>query len=227
MLATESLWGILALGFSLGLLHAFDADHIMAVSGLSMQSTETPGRRLMVVRTARYCLRWALGHGGVLLAITIALIGFDRQLPAVVPALAERAVGLMLIALGVWIIVTTWRSRIGLRLHRHGDHVHMHLSADDNGRHDHRPVLLGMTHGLAGSAPFLALLPVLGTRSYTLAIAYMLLFCTGVVAAMLVFGFCLGHVQSALARLGTRVLHGSRLLLGAASVGFGIYWLAG
>ena len=109
----------IALGFGLGLAHALDADHVMAVSALSNQ-------RPSLRRSIRFSANWALGHSGVLLACGLALFALGVALPPALQQASEIAVGALLILLGLWCF---WRFRqesIELQAHRHGDIVHTH-----------------------------------------------------------------------------------------------------
>ena len=221
----DSTLGILGLGFSLGLLHAFDADHIMAVSALTGHADRPERGRRSVLQAMHYCLNWSLGHGGILLLVALALTGFGISLPAVVHLLAERAIGVFLIVLGGWIVWQAWRHDIRLQLHQHGKLSHLHLCDKSGAAHNHQPVLVGMTHGLAGSAPVLALIPTLGNGSHVVAIGYVALFCVGVIVSMVLFGLVLGRIQGWLAGFSHRVYQGSRMVLGSLSMSFGVYWL--
>ena len=73
MSATIALLGV---GFSLGFMHALDADHVMAVSSLS---NKRPGLTKML----RFCAHWALGHGSILLLCGVILFGLGWQIPSV------------------------------------------------------------------------------------------------------------------------------------------------
>jgi len=226
-----SIYSLLTLGFGLGLVHALDADHIMAVSSLTCADDRDDGdtRHRSGRKALGYCFRWAIGHGAIVLALGLLFILTQTQLPAMVVALAEKLVGLILIALGCWIIYTVWRNRLTLLVHRHGDITHVHLSVPGSQHTDHRPLLIGPTHGLAGSAPALALIPVVGTdptaTGILTGVLYIALFCLGVLIAMLVFGFFLGQLQNRIARFGQRLFHASRLLIASASIGIGSWWL--
>lgn len=230
----QTLSAILFLGFSLGLLHAFDADHIVAVSSLSARKN---GGKAGV----RYALKWALGHGGILLLVAIAALYFRWQLPDFIPYSAEKIVGVILIVAGLSLFWTLHRQRIQLRVHRHGDVVHAHLATVDNtpatrntsgnaldnntAAHDHTPVLVGIVHGLAGSAPALALIPATLYQPW-LAAGYVLIFSLGVLAGMVGFGLLLGRGQRFLQRRSQALFDGSRLLLGVCATGLGVFWLA-
>ena len=145
MEASAYLLGVLSLAFSLGLVHALDADHIMAVTALS-------GRRPGIKQSVRYCSRWAVGHGLVLMFICSLVFGLDWGIPVELSELAEHMVGLVLIMLGLWVLWDIRQRRIHLHFHRHKNevtHAHWHESAEHQspvGQHEHRhsATLVGM-----------------------------------------------------------------------------------
>lgn len=220
----QTLSAILILGFSLGLLHAFDADHIVAVSSLSARKR---GGKAGVL----YALKWALGHGGILMLVAIAALYFRWQLPEFIPYSAEKIVGVILIVAGLSLFWTLHRQRVQLKVHRHGDVVHAHLATVDTATggkavaHDHTPVLVGIVHGLAGSAPALALIPATLYQPW-LAAGYVLIFSLGVLTGMVGFGLLLGRGQRFLLQRSPALFDGSRLLLGLCATGLGVFWLA-
>lgn len=214
---------LLALGFGLGLLHALDADHIMAVSALA--SGDGRGGSRTVAKTVRFCASWAIGHAGVLLSLSALLVYAGVQPPGIVHELAEKLVGLLLIGLGGWILWNVWRHRWRIEVHRHDDVTHAHLVLDGETKHDHRPLLVGLVHGLAGSAPILALIPALDVTNAWFAVGYAAVFSVGVLTAMLVFGVFFGRIRNWLARVGGRVFDASRVVIAGLSVVFGGYWL--
>ncbi len=214
-----TLSALLAASFVLGLLHAFDADHIVAVSSLAS------GRREWKAGIA-YAAKWALGHGGILLIVAIAALFFRWQLPGLVPQSAEKLVGVILIVAGISILWRLYRQRVALRPHRHGDVVHAHLAtAAKPVAHDHKPVLVGIVHGLAGSAPALALIPATLYHP-ALGLGYIVIFSAGVLAGMVSFGVLLSHGQRFLARRNERLFHGWHALLGIGATALGVIWLS-
>jgi len=165
-------------------------------------------------------LRWSLGHGLVLLVAGLALLMIGRALPATVSALADRAVGVVMIGLGVFVWVELARHRAHLHFHAHDGmqpHAHWHgheqprppsrpeIHPHAHGalphRHEHGALLVGALHGLAGSAPILAVLPV-AKHSVPLALGYLGLFGVGVAVAMIGVSGMLGHVAGRLSRDG-------------------------
>ena len=218
------IFSILTLGFGLGLLHALDADHIMAIS--SMASGHNNGQSTWSVkRMVGFCARWAIGHATVLLALAALFIFAKFELPAIVPQLAEKLIGILLISLGCWILWTLWQHKITLDTHSHDHITHTHLSQPGKQHKNHQPVLVGITHGLAGSAPVLAIIPALETSNAWLGLCYVGLFSLGVLTTMLVFGCFLGKLQHWISSWGQRLFQISRVIVAFTSIAFGSFWL--
>lgn len=215
----------LALAFGLGLLHAFDADHVMA---LSVFATGKQRARAGV----RAGLRWSLGHGLVLGATGVLLFGLGRALPSTWSAIAERAVGATMVLLGIYVLIDLIRRRRHLHFHKHEGlppHAHWHSHEDANAHyHDHGALMVGALHGLAGSAPILAVLPA-AARSPGLGLGYLLVFSVGVGLAMAAVSGLLGHFAGRLSQSGhesgTKGITALRMLSAAGSIGLGA-WIA-
>ncbi len=213
-------------GFTLGLVHAMDADHVMAVTALS---NEKPG----FARTLRFSLQWAIGHGGILLLVGGALLGFGITLPETVTWLAEVAIGFILIFLGFMCFVQLKNSAVKLNEHSHGDVTHTHWHSDEHvaAQYDkddkkaHAPVMVGVLHGIAGSAPALALVPALVDGRLGLGLMYLAVFSFGVLLAMSMFGMSLAWVQSRLQKY-HQLLQIQRYAIASVSIVFGGYWLS-
>lgn len=226
-----STLAIVGAGLSLGLIHALDADHVMAVSALSAKK---PG----IKRTIRYSLNWALGHGGVLLLSGLLLFGLGLHLPESLLHLAEASVGVLLIGIGLMCFWRFSQQKVKLTPHRHGELMHTHLHVDGHGQEKtsadtetltaqdkHAPVMVGVLHGLAGSAPALALVPVVSQGQFGMALMYLLVFSFGVAVAMVAFGLGLGTLQRKLQHLNQTLFQASRYLIASGSVVLGGYWL--
>lgn len=176
------------LGTAVGLRHAFEPDHLTAVSTL-VNETHTPSHG------ARLGLLWGLGHTISLVAVGTVLALVGATLPARTATIFELGVALMLLVLGARAIA------IAIRIEVHPAHPHTHAPAP---RSRLRPLVVGLIHGLAGSGALSALvfaqMPGTGAR-----ILYMTLFGLGSIAGMAlasgVAGTALQHlVRSALAR---------------------------
>jgi len=215
----EPILSLLAAGLGLGLLHALDPDHLLAVANL-----DDP----RVGRRARWqlCGRWALGHGAVLLLIGALVLLAGMGIPTQLSFWAERLVGLVLIGLG---LATLWALVAGespLQIHRHGESgTHAHLLGLPV-HHGRRALLVGMLHGTAGSAALLALAPLALAASPWLGMAYLLAFGVGVMVAMLVVG---GFLGAGLRRLRSRAaaLAGARALLALGAMALGVVLVRG
>jgi high-affinity nickel-transport protein len=185
-----------SLGLLVGARHAFEPDHLAAVSTLVTSTRSARG-------AAALGLLWGIGHTVALLAVGGALIVLDGALPARLGAAFELAVAAMLVLLGARAVVRGVRNRDGsVGPHRHGGIEHVHAGA---GAHIHlgrravawRPLTIGLVHGLAGSGALTALafaeLPSSSAR-----IVYMAVFGVGSVAGMAVAtglaGMALQHV---------------------------------
>lgn len=221
------IFPMLLVGFGLGALHALDADHVMAVSALS---NEKPGLR----KTAFQSLHWALGHGGVLLVSGALLFGLGVAIPEPLQHVAEASVGVLLIVLGLACFWQLRKDRIQLQVHSHGDIEHTHLYTDghdgslahaDDKEPAHKPVFVGILHGLAGSAPALALIPAVAQGELLPAMTYLLIFSLGVMLSMMAFGLGFAKIQDFLKHNYARVFTLSRHVLAYASIFLGGFWL--
>lgn len=219
----QSYFIILSLAFGLGMLHALDADHIMAVTSLA-------GTKKGLGESRRYCLQWALGHGVVLLFAGIALFLLGRAIPPQVSHVAEILVGVVLVIIGVSVLRDIRRKRTHLHFHQHDKllpHAHWHqhdataAHPSSSHRHPHKAVMFGMLHGLAGSAPLLALLPMSQLSSPLKGLMYLLLFALGTLLSMLLFGGLLGGALAWLHAYGERLIEHLRLMIGMAAIVFG------
>lgn len=158
------MFGILGLGFLLGMQHALEADHIAAVSSIA-------ARRNQVGDIVRHGLTWGLGHTVTLFVFAGAAILLGHAIPERMSQPLETAVGIMLVGLGAHLLWRIWRDRVHFHRHRHGDgveHLHLHSHATDSvphaqSEHGHthgfrwRTLLVGLMHGMAGSAALIVL----------------------------------------------------------------------
>ena len=149
----------LAIAFVLGLRHASDPDHLVAVSSLVAADDGD-------VRAAtRLGAWWGLGHAVTLLVVGLPLIALKEQLPRWLESGAETGVGLVILALGVRVLVKWLRGDYRAGPHRHHEHDHRHLRHGDGSAHQHGHVRspsqafgIGMLHGLAGTGAVVVLL---------------------------------------------------------------------
>ena len=232
-------------GFLLGMRHATDADHVIAVTTILNRSDRfLHGTVIGAI--------WGLGHTITVLVVGVAIIAFGVVIPPAVGLGMEFAVALMLILLGVLSLSGGMRrlvERFTPPAPMHG-HPHEHLHAHDDGADAHahghahlhghgtnpglvatfgwfqlgRPLVVGLVHGLAGSAAVAFLvLTDLAVRDTGLAIAYLLIFCAGVAAGMAILTTIIGLpflVSRAKSEMINRWL---TIASGVLSLAFGIY----
>lgn len=157
------MFGILGLGFVLGMQHALEADHIAAVSSIA-------ARRTSVGDIVRHGLTWGLGHTITLFLFAGAAIVLGHAIPEHLARPLEAAVGVMLVGLGSHVLWRLWRDRVHFHAHSHGGtpHLHAHNHANETvpharSAHAHahgfrwRSLFVGLMHGMAGSAALLVL----------------------------------------------------------------------
>ena len=224
----------LVLGFLLGLRHATDADHIVAVSTIATEYRNA-WRGIWVGAS------WGLGHTTPLLIVGVVILLFKSvvldQYERVAPFF-ELGVGIMLVLLGAQVFWNIKRGKMHVHRHEHDDDPHLHIhgthgsSEADDAEEEHglfRPgkpffrlksYMIGIVHGLAGSAAvMLILLPTIS--SFWAGIGFIILFGLGTVISMSVITLLIGipfSISGTSGRL-NRMVAG---VAGAASLVFGV-----
>jgi len=201
----ETVMATLGLGFILGLKHATEADHLAAVAAIV-----TEKRSLW--QSAVVGGLWGAGHTVSLLVAGFFVIALGVAIPERLANLLELAVALMIVFLGT-------------RLLRHAPSMTTHDHAH-NGFSEWRPVLVGIVHGLAGSAALtlLVLAEVVRNGTPALGFAYLLVFGAGSIGGMLLMSSLIGLPISLGARFFQRTLVPIRVLVGVMSTGFGVLY---
>jgi high-affinity nickel-transport protein len=219
-----SLLSVLALGLFLGMRHATDADHVVAMTTLVARQRDTRAAMLLGAL-------WGAGHGLTLLVVGGAIILLGVAVPPRLGLALELGVGLMLIALGALNLRTTARQL------RHAHALHEH-SAREHSAHEHsagasrapargfRSFVIGVVHGLAGSGA-IALLVLSSIRDAGWAFVYLGLFGVGTVAGMMLLTTVLSLPLAAASRrfgaLEGKVERWLGSVTGAVSVAFGLF----
>lgn len=184
---------ILLIGFVLGMRHATDADHVVAVTTI-VSDQPSIGRASLVGAL------WGIGHSITILLVGGAIVAFRLVIPPRLGLAMEFAVALMLILLGVL-------NLSGRRI------ASAHSST--------RPLVVGFVHGLAGSA-FVALLVVAAVPGVARGLAYLALFGLGTVAGMGLITMAIAMPSALTARRFVSMQRYLRLASGVASVAFGL-----
>ncbi|GMU60983.1 MAG: hypothetical protein AMXMBFR34_27460 [Myxococcaceae bacterium] len=209
-------------GLALGVRHAFEPDHLAAVSTLA---TEQKSARAGLLLGAW----WGLGHTAALLLVGGSLALLEAQMPDRAALTLEALVGVMVVALGLRALKRAFEEgRTGaVTSHQHAGVPHTHAATGD---HLHlrgwtlatRPLLIGLVHGLAGSGALTAL--VLAEQPSAAArLSYIALFGLGSVAGMALLTGLAGVPLMRVARA-PRAAAALLGVAGALSVGVGAFW---
>jgi high-affinity nickel permease len=208
------LLSILALGFFLGMRHATDSDHVVAV-------TTIVSREKSVLSASLVGALWGLGHTLTILLVGGAIILFGIVLPARVGLTMELSVALMLVVLGV-LNVAGFRREVRAMQVAHHDGAQEKPSEVGLGRYQAlRSLIVGTVHGLAGSAA-VALLVLATIRDAGWGLLYLLLFGAGTVAGMMLITSALAVPLAYSARRFAWSRH-LAWMTGLLSVGFGLF----
>ena len=184
------MFGIIGLGFLLGMQHALEVDHVAAVSSIA-------ARRSNVADIVKHGLTWGLGHTVTLFVFAGAALALGRAIPDNLASPIETAVGVMLVGLGGHVLWRLWRDRVHFHKHRHEDgtvHLHVHSHAGETVAHARAPhshahgfrwrtLFVGLMHGMAGSAALLVL-TVAQAPSVAIGLGYVALFGIGSMIGM-------------------------------------------
>ncbi len=241
---------VISVGFLLGIRHATDADHVIAV-------TTIVSRQRSIRHAGLIGILWGVGHTITILVVGAAIILFNLVIPPRVGLAMELAVGLMLILLGVLSLtgVTQWVTERCMPAQAHGGVVHSHAHTHGGVAHEHihahnpevhfhlqqhpqsslqktldrlglyqllRPLAVGIVHGLAGSSA-VALLVLTTIRDPRWAVAYLLLFGIGTIAGMMVITAIIGAPFAYTGKRFTNFNRGMGVASGLISVAFGLF----
>ena len=251
MSMTTTLLSILALGFVLGIRHATDPDHVVVVTTIVTGQRSVKGAALIgAVWGLGHTLTILLVGSGIIIFkwVIPPRVGLGMELSV---AIMLIVLGLANLAGTVrWLrgrrLLSGRSARIHSHVHRHGDYVHTHPHGHDPEAHPHaehatpiarldgwlgatgggpyrlvRPLVVGIVHGLAGSAA-VALLVLAAIQTPMASVLYLLIFGLGTIAGMILITAAIG-VPFALGRTDMdRLQRGLRVASGLISVAFGI-----
>lgn len=244
-------FSILAVGFFLGMRHATDPDHVIAVTTIVSNQRNR-------MRAALIGAFWGLGHTLTIFVVGAAIILFNLVIPVRVGLSMELSVAVMLIILGLWNVAGFLRSVpepsvkhhaeekvFHSHPHSHGGHIHTHPHTHHPEGHsdspDHvpldwmdrvfgkvslyqylRPLVVGIVHGLAGSAA-VALLVLTTIRNVHWAVAYLLIFGVGTIAGMMLITMSIASAFTMMGRGRQKFSRRLALASGLLSLGFGLF----
>jgi ABC-type nickel/cobalt efflux system permease component RcnA len=217
----------LGLGFVLGIRHVLDPDHVAAVSTIATEQNS-------IGRSSLVGTFWGLGHTTSLLAVGVAVIVLKLSISQRFALWMELGVAVMLVLLGTRALLQAlggWTMHAHMHSHDGRKHIHLHFHRPEE-KHVHhhghmlgfgmRPFLVGIIHGLAGSAALMIL--VLATIQSTLGgLLYIAAFGLGSVGGMLVLSSLISVPIVLTEKRFALFSEGLQLAAGLASVSFGAF----
>jgi hypothetical protein len=242
---------ILAIGFVLGMRHATDPDHVIAVSTIV-------SRERSLMKAGWIGVLWGVGHTLTILLVGAGIILFGLAIPARAGLTMEFSVGVMLVLLGVLNLTGAMKwmteklspahppiSGAHAHIHEHGSRMHMHWHSHRTGKEHHgesltppewiagraarlglfhtlRPLFVGLVHGLAGSAA-VALLVLTTIREPRWALLYLLIFGVGTIAGMMLITVAIALPFSIAGYRFAWLNRGLIVGSGLVSLGFGLF----
>ena len=209
-------------------------DHLAAVTPFAIESKRSAWK---------VGLYWGLGHLAGMLFIGVLFLFFKDYIPIEqISKNSEFLVGIVLIALGIWIFWKLFRdekSHRHLHVHSEGEpviHQHEHTHTHVQGHKHQHPNLkqghmaslyVGFLHGLAGIAHFILLIPVLGFEDQLASVLYITGFGIGTVIAMISFAFLMGKIAASVYQEDhhSTLFKGLRLASGLLALIIGVFWV--
>jgi high-affinity nickel permease len=246
-----SFLSILAVGFFLGMRHATDPDHVIAVTTIVSNQRNN-------LRAALIGAFWGVGHTVTIFVVGAGIILFNLVIPVRVGLSMELSVAVMLIVLGLMNVGGFLHSMPGGSIHphdgeevihshphSHGDYIHNHPHVHRPDAHPHapdrtplawldrvfgriglygylRPFVVGVVHGLAGSAA-VALLVLTTIRNVHWAVAYLLIFGVGTIAGMMLITMSIASAFTMVGRGRQKFSRRLALASGLLSLCFGLF----
>jgi ABC-type nickel/cobalt efflux system permease component RcnA len=219
---------VLGIGFLLGIRHAFDADHIVAVSTIASRTGN-------LFKAAMSGLYWGIGHTLTLFVIGMVFISLKIAIPEKVALSMEMLVGIMLVVLGWTTFTTFMKKKVHAHVHQHEgekeEHIHFHSHAvNEEHQHEHvsnperKSFFVGMVHGLAGSGALILLL-MASMQSVAEAAIYITFFGAGTILGMILFAIVIGLPFVILAKHTVHLEKRLGMVTGVLSVLFGLFFI--
>ena len=176
---------LLGLGLLLGFKHALDADHIVAVSTIV-------SRTKSLKKSSIFGALWGAGHTTTLFLSGLLILILKISIPTKIALFFEGFIGVVLVFMGLDVLKNLRQQDSHEHIHSHNsiNHIHKH---DQFGLHHHhkRSFIIGMIHGLAGSATLMLL--VLATVKSTIqGLLFILIFGIGSTVGMFLTSAVIG-----------------------------------
>jgi len=216
---------LLLIALAWGIRHAFDADHIMAVTGFNV--ARSAPQQQSYSNFMAFCLHWSIGHGGMILIVGVLVLLLGMAIPVQLALYAEYVCAALLLLIGLVLLIGCGNRQ---RVHSHQPNGHFLTQLSHVTQHflQQKPkqsaLTVGLVHGLSGSAVLLALVPMANLQSAWLGLLYLLSFSLGVSAGMAVIALSLNYGYRRWVTSRQWLLR-LRLILGLSSLCYGIFML--
>jgi ABC-type nickel/cobalt efflux system permease component RcnA len=212
------------LGLTLGMTHAMDPDHLIAMGTLAAESRD-------IRRSALLGAIWGIGHTCALALVGYLVLSLKWTIPVHMAAHMEVMVGAMIVALGVhllWRTLQPWTVHLHEHHHEEMTHSHVHVHGQNHASHYHhlrssraKVLLVGFVHGVAGSAA-LSLAVLTTMPSMEMGMIYILLFGIGSIGGMLLMS---GLISLPFVFVSQSWHHNLKVSAGFLAIGFGAYFI--
>ena len=198
-LPTATPFFVLVAGFVIGLFHAFEPDHVVAVATQNLKSTQKNSLSFFrqigsgAIKSSILGALWGAGHTSSLVLVSLLIFVFSMSIPNEMFSNFEFGVGVMLVILGVFTYLN--RRLIGekhIHTHTHDSVVHAHPHVHDTVHsHGHKSYIIGCIHGLAGSGS-LVVLALSTLHDLQTILSFILVFGIGSIVGMMLVSSAIG-----------------------------------
>ncbi len=227
-LPTATPFFVLVAGFVIGLFHAFEPDHVVAVATQNSKSTQKSSLsffkqiRSGAIKSSILGALWGAGHTSSLVIVSLLIFVFSMNIPNEMFSNFEFGVGVMLVILGVFTYLN--RRLVGekhIHTHTHDDVIHTHSHTHDKVHsHGHKSYIIGCIHGLAGSGS-LVVLALSTLHDLQTILSFILVFGIGSIVGMMLVSSAIG-LPFSLSIYSERINKILRYLVGSISIIIGI-----
>lgn len=227
-LPTATPFFVLAAGFTIGLFHAFEPDHVAAVSTQVSKSSQKKSMSFFrqigsgAVKSSILGALWGAGHTSSLIIVSLLIFVFSMNIPSEMFSKFEFVVGIMLVILGLFTYLN--RKLVGekhIHTHTHDGKIHTHPHVHDKEHsHGHKSYIIGCIHGLAGSGS-LVVLALSTLHDLQTILSFVLVFGIGSIVGMMLISSAIG-LPFSLTLYSERINKILRYLVGSISIIIGV-----
>ncbi|MEE9573208.1 MAG: urease accessory protein UreH [Candidatus Neomarinimicrobiota bacterium] len=209
---------MLGLGFLLGLEHAFEPDHVVAVT--SIISKHKNLKKASILGAI-----WGIGHTTTLIIAGLIILTLKITIPETIALSLEFLVGIVIVLLGFFVIKDLIVNKKHIHTHTHDESTHIHFHShkeDESHHHYHKSFAVGLIHGMAGSASLMLL--ILSTmESFIVGISYIILFGIGSIIGMGIVGGLISLPYVITSKKFSSLNIKIRYITGVVSIIFGVF----